>query len=225
MLPICIQPGTNSIVDGMKRAKERGTHNLYLEEGVHIVTEKYVVLTGDWKITGAGQDKTFVQGGFKMQGTKETAGKRKKGKKKKSKKKKMKRVVLKDMTIKGSSANGLNGNDDDVSFLCDSITITQCGEHGVYAENTKGRFINCVITQCERSGILCRGNCVVELEGNQTRIEGNVFGLHTIHTGSIIHLLFPLTKESVSTNNQSGNYVGDGEDNNSGTIETISSFE
>ena len=94
------------------------------------------------------------------------------------------------------------------------------------AKNTKGRLINCVITQCGDSGISCRRNALIELEGSQTKVDGNgtsggSYGLHTLSTSSIIHLLFPLTKESVSTNNQGGRkyYSGDG------TIQTVESFE
>jgi hypothetical protein len=112
-----------------------------------------------------------------------------------------------------------------LSFLCDSMTITQCGDYGVYAYNTKGRLNNCVITQCGWSGIHCGKNALIELEGDQTKVDGNVtsgggYGLETYDTSSRIHLLFPLTKESVSTNNQGGqNYGG------SGTIETVDSHE
>jgi len=68
---------------------------------------------------------------------------------------------------------------------------------------------------------------LIELEGNQTKVDGNVtggnpycYGLKTVtSTSSIIHLLFPLTQESVSTNNHGGGNYGGG-----GTIETIHSF-
>jgi hypothetical protein len=47
--------------------------------------------------------------------------------------------------------------------------------------------------------------------------EGVFYGLETLDTSSIIHLLFPLTKESVSTNNHGGrNYCSGG-----GTIKTV----
>ena len=93
--------------------------------------------------------------------------------------------------------------------------------------NTKGRLINCVITQCGYSGIFCGENALIELKGDQTKVDGNVtsgrsydYGLSTYDTSSIIHLLFPLTKESVSTNNHNGqNYGG------SGPIETVDSHE
>ena len=99
--------------------------------------------------------------------------------------------------------------------MCDSITFTQCGEDGVYAENTKGRLINCVITQCGDCGIYCGGEALIKVEGRQTKVDGNGigdgdqrYGLYTCDTSSIIHLLFPLTKESVSTNNHRGGNYG-----------------
>jgi hypothetical protein len=71
---------------------------------------------------------------------------------------------------------------------------------------------------------------LIELEGDQTKVDGNatfgggdIYGLNTYSSSSTIHLLFPLTKESVSTNNQGGgNY---GSYYGKGTIETVESFE
>ena len=105
------------------------------------------------------------------------------------------------------------------------MTFTQCGRSGVFAMNTKGRLINCVITQCGSGGIWCDENALIELEGDQTKVDGNVtsgygYGLWASSTLSTIHLLFPLTKESVSTNNGvGGNYRSD-----VGTIQTVNSF-
>ena len=132
---------------------------------------------------------------------------------------------MQDMTMKESSVCGLYAIDG-LSFLCKDMTFTQCGQIGVSAENTKGKLINCVITQCGGSGIWCDENVLIELEGDQTKVNGNVadgfgYGLYTYSTSSIIHLLFPLTQESVSTNNQGGgNYGGGG-----GTIETVDALE
>ena len=109
------------------------------------------------------------------------------------------------------------------------MTFTQCGIYGVVARKTKGRFINCVITQCGSSGIFCGDTALIELEGSQTKVDGNgirgnsymyYYGLDTYDTSSTIHLLFPLTKESVSTNNKYGrNYGGNG------TIKTVNTLE
>jgi hypothetical protein len=162
------------------------------------------------KVIGAGRDNTSIRGGFKIQGKKEAG----------------KEVEMKDMTMKGSSGTGLIASNG-LSFSCKRMTFTQCGQDGVAAEDTKGRLINCVITQCGWSGILCGTNALIELKGSQTKVDGNGtcennngYGLSS-STSSIIHLLFPLTKESVFTNNGgAGNYRS-----GVGTIQTVGSFE
>jgi hypothetical protein len=183
---------------------------IFIQEGVHeVVGQRYLRIRYPLKIVGAGRDKTIIHGGFLIQGTKEEG----------------KRVDMQGMTMKGSSDHGLF-NENGLSFVCKDMTFTQCGGHGVSAYNTTGRLINCVITQCRFSGILCFENALIEVEGDQTKVDGNVtsghsscYGLKTLYTSSTIHLLFPLTKESVSTNTHGGrNY------NSSGTIETVDSF-
>ena len=132
--------------------------------------------------------------------------------------------------MKGSSGCGLEA-ENGLSFLCKDMTFTQCG-CGVYAYNTKGRLINCVITQCSLSGIFCEGNALIEMEGDQTKVDGNgtsghddEYGLTTSTTSSKIHLLFPLTKESVITNNRNERNYGVVHWGNGGTIQTVDTFE
>ena len=170
--------------------------------------ENYVTIRYPLMIRGAGQEKTIIHGGFKIQGTKEE-----------------KRVDMQGMTMKGSRLSGLL-NDNGLSFLCKDMTFTQCC-WGVFAKNTKGRSINCVITQCKWSGIYCHENALIELEGDQTKVDGNGttgrnydYGLETFGTSDRIHLLFPLTKESVSTNNHGGRNCHSAD----GTIQTVEFF-
>jgi hypothetical protein len=187
----------------------------FIKEGDHEAGGDYLEINYPMKIIGAGRDMTTIRGGgFKIQGTKEEG----------------KKVTLSGMTVRDTQTSGIFGRNG-LSFLCKDRTFTQCGNvvgssHGVVAWNTKGRFINCVITQCRSSGIFCDMNALIELEGDQTKVDGNVtsgnnyeYGLHTPYTSSTIHLLFPLTKESVSTNNHGGwNYGGNG------TIQTVDSY-
>jgi hypothetical protein len=175
---------------------------ILLKEGIYDL-EKELLIECPISIHGAGQDKAILQGGT--------------GIKIKGPKKEKKRVDMRGMTMKGSSHCGLFA-DNGLSFLCKDMTFTQCGYSGVVAENTKGRLINCVITQCGQCGIHCGRNALIELEGDQTKVDGNGtngwgnYGLENYSTSSTIHLLFPLTKESVSTNNHGGqNYGGRGE--------------
>jgi hypothetical protein len=116
----------------------------FINQGVHACVnedeeddDNDLIVTYQMQIIGAGRDKTFIQGGgFEITGTKEEG----------------KTVVLKDMTISETDGNGVSGTDG-LSWLCDSLTITQCGGAGVWALNTKGRLTNCVITLCGWSGI------------------------------------------------------------------------
>jgi hypothetical protein len=209
MIKVFVKPGKYFIQKGYDKVIKKGLKYLYLTKGTHIMT-KMLSIEHPINIIGAGRDQTFVKGyGFKIGGKKEEG----------------KNVVLKHMTISETSKNGVYGYDG-LSFLCDSLTITQCGQWGVHANNSKGRLINCVITQCGWSGIYCTSNGLIQLEGDQTNVDGNntrglgQYGLYTFDTSSIIHLLFPLTKESVSTNNhRAKNYGG------YGTIETVEALE
>ena len=212
------EPGNGLIQKGYDEVIKRRLKVLYLMKGTHIMTSN-LNIEHPINIIGAGRDQTFVKGGgFDIRGTKEEG----------------KRVDMQGMTIKGSSGNGLL-NDSGLTFLCKDMTFTQCDCGGVWARNTRGRLINCVITQCYYSGILCWENALIELKGSQTKVDGNVtsgysdgYGLKTYHTSSIIHLLFPLTKESVSTNNHNGQNYGCHVSNGASignTVKTVDSFE
>ena len=191
-----------------KAYEEKIVKLILLKEGTYDLKEDLIIKC-PISIHGAGQDKTILQlHGIQIQGTKEEK----------------KRVNMQGMTMKGSRVHGLSAVNG-LSFLCKDMTFTQCDRSGVFAENTKGRLINCVITQCGKSGIICT-NALIELEGIQTKVDGNVtsgsvyhYGLKTFNTSSTIHLLFPLTKESVSTNNG-----GRGNHGCRGTIQTVNSF-
>jgi hypothetical protein len=191
----------------------KGTFHIPVTKNEDGKDHNYVTIGYPIMIIGAGQDKTIIHGGFQIQGTQEDK----------------KRVHMQGMTMMRSIFCALHATDG-LSFLCTRMTFTQCREGGVYASKTKGRLINCVITQCERWGIYCYVDVLIELEGSQTKVEGNVtgenpysYGLETYNRTSKIHLLFPLTKESVSTNNQDERNYGGGYSSH-GTIKTVDSF-
>ena len=190
-----------------KAYEEKIVKLILIKEGIYDLEEDLIIKC-PISIHGAAQDKTIFHGGLKIQGTKEAG----------------KNGGLTDMTVSGASDYGLFASNG-LSFLCKEMTFTQCGDSGVYAQYTKGRLINCVITQSGKSGIYCGSNALIELEGDQTKVDRNVisegcYGLKTSGTSSTIHLLFPLTKESVSTNNHDGrNY------NSTGTIQTVDTLE
>jgi hypothetical protein len=173
-------------------------------------------------VSGDGREKTFVEGaGFMIKGEEDQ------------------HCTFFDLTIQKTKVSGLYGNGG-MSFDCRRVKFDKCGRNGVYANCTKGRLTNCQVTYCKYSGIVSWGPALIELEGSQTKVHGNItnanpyedraeYGLQTSGSSGTIHLLFPLTKESVSTNNFNGNnygsfWGGNGRDTGVGTIDTVTSF-
>jgi len=172
----------------------------FIEEGDHEAGGD-LVINYPMKIIGAGRDKTTIHGGgFMIRGRAteddhyaefdhyaELE------------------VEVSGMTVDGrrSCGDGLHG-DKGLTFLCTSMTFTKCN-NGVVACDTNGRLVNCVITQCTGRGILAGYNAVIQLEGSETKVDGNMtleesdYGLEICDTSAIL-LLWPLAKENVSTN-------------------------
>ena len=202
-----ISPGTDLIAKGVKDALSKGITDIYLEPGVHILTSYYVTISEEVTISGAGRGITFVQGGgFNIEGEK--------GKK----------CTFMDITVQKTKYGGLFGWCG-MSFDCLRMHFDQCGHNGVRVGGTKGRLTNCQITQSYYSGVYSENNSTIDIEGEETMIEKNntsgdddSYGLDAYSSSSFIHILSPLTKESISQNNQNGNY------NSDGTIQTVNSF-
>jgi hypothetical protein len=198
------------VLKGTFRVKATATYN----------NEAVIIIKYPLKIIGAGQNKTIIHGGgFSI--PRNIHGKNKnKG-----------IVELSRMTVRrmisnnGLFANGLFANQG-LSFVCRDMTFTQCGAHGVCAFNATGRLINCVITQCSSAGIISGCGGLIEVEGSRTKVEkngtskGSYYKGLFVTSGSSIHLLSPLTKENVSTNNWKNQNYGGG-----GTIQTVGVFE
>jgi hypothetical protein len=201
-----ISPGTDLIAKGVKDALSKGITDIFLEPGVHILTSN-LFISEEVTISGAGRGITFVQGyGFQIKGEK--------GKK----------CTLMDITVHKTENVGLYGYGG-MSFDCLRMHFDQCGVHGVFASYTKGRLTNCQITQSKNSGVYSNDS-TIEIEGKETMIEKNntdgdgvEYGLKAEYAfAAFIHILSPLTKESISKNNQNGNYGNDG------TIKVVNTF-
>jgi hypothetical protein len=188
--------------------KKAPTLVFIMEGNFHSSDSATVFIRYPMKLIGAGRNKTILSGyGFQIQGsnsrTKESKGKK---------------VELSRMSVCESSKHGLYGNRG-LFFLCDSMNFTRCGGDGVVASCTKGRLINCVITQCGGNGIYSQsqimnaigGQSKIELEGSQTKVQWNgtnglihCYGLKAGRYASL-SLLSPLKcygKGQVSTNNR-----------------------
>jgi len=182
---------------------------IFISKGVHNhihknakASTKYIKIEYPMTIIGAGKDLTIVKGaGFQIFGKKGGGV-----------------VTLKSMTITHTRDDGVYG-EDGLSFQCVNMKITHCRYYGVGAYKTSGRLFNCVITKCGLSGVLSSSKALIEIAGSETKVDGNGtkkmtgnYGLHTSNTPpGAIHLLLPLTKESVARNNCNGkNWGGSG---------------
>ena len=162
-------------------------------------------------IYGAGRGKTTLVGfGLKIKGE-ESEG----------------TVEIEDLTIKGAKKNGLCVIGKDfytcgMHVIMRGCSIEDCQEVGVFANNADISCDDLQVVGCGQSGVFARNNATITLSGQGTTIQGNVtnqaegdcgyfYGLHTFNSDSSeIHLVHPLTKEQISTNNWGGNWGGRG---------------
>jgi hypothetical protein len=217
-----ISPGTDLIEKGMKDALSKGFKEIYLEPGIHTSTTPVKISVEGVTISGAGRGITLVEGnGFVSIG-------------------RIGQTVLMDMTVQKTETCGMWGNGLYAmsNFHCLRMHFDQCGgEAGVCLGvclggmgKIKGRLTNCQITQCEGSGVKIDGGgniSTIEIEGEETIIELNnsrgrtdnyiYYGLDAYKQHTSIHILSPLTKESISKDNRDGN-------NFEGDVQTVQSF-
>ena len=190
----------------MKIAKESDgiIKEIFLENGVHDEQGVRVVIDFPLTIIGESKDGCTIIGGLKMTGKEEDD------------------VNVKNLTISQSKGEGVYG-DNGMSFHLFHLNIEKSEEEGVYVGDTKRNTMsNCQVSHSKCSGVFVWGG-LMTMDGSGTSIHNNVtgghslrYGLHTRNSTSSIHLVSPLTKESISINNGgAGNY------NSIGTIKTI----
>ena len=100
--------------------------------------------------------------------------------------------------------------------------MLRSGDCGVGVNGSKRNTMkNCNVSHSKESGLFVSDDGLMTIDGNATTIHhngtGGGYGLDacTSYSSGSIHLVSPLTKEMISTNNHNGqNY-------NSGTIQTI----
>lgn len=124
-------------------------------------------------------------------------------------------VHLQHMTLRQSNECGVLGRS---SFSMEDMIVEHCGFHGVAAldTNAEGRCTNVEVRHCKWSGVCASNGGSLTLMGSKTTIHDNCtsgkcnsFGLK-VHGSSLVQLVFPLTKETVSINNGGGgNFNGD----------------
>ena len=161
---------------------------------------------------GEGSNKTTVQAGFDIRGEKKD------------------QVLFKDLTIDSATFSGMFGNRGS-SFKAESCSINCSGASGVICWGTKGTLCNCEIKDNGLHGIWSWCHGTLNIEGENTKITNNCkkvckqgthkhFGMYSCCATSLISLKLPLTKETISVNNQGGGNWG-----GNGSIEEVEEFE
>jgi len=200
-----VKPGLNSLKYALKKAKENGLTEIFLEDGVHDEKGEMVIIDFPVTIIGESKDGCTIIGGLEMNGKKEDD------------------VNVKHLTISQSKECGVEGNSG-MSFHLFHLKIEKSEHCGVSVYETKRNTMdNCQVSHSKDYGVFVNGG-LITMKGSSTSIHNNVTGGHSgqygleTYSSSSIHLVSPLTKESVSINN------GGGGNYSSGNIKTIISI-
>jgi hypothetical protein len=199
-----VKPDLNSLKNALKKAKENGINEIFLENGVHDEKGEYVDIDFPITIIGESKDGCTIIGGLHIEGKREDD------------------VNVKHLTISQSKGDGVYGSG--MSFHLFHLNIEKSEGRGVLVNGTKRNTMsNCQVSHSKGSGVKVGNAGLITINGSGTSIHNNVtggrsdrYGLDSSFSSSSILLVSPLTKESVSINNGGGgNYGGPG------TIKTI----
>ena len=183
---------------------------LFIEEGEYGCGKTarwgdYIRVNKPLSIYGAGRRKTTLVGvGLMIKGNKITS---------------QGIVEIEDLTIKGGEWSGLCANEG-MNVIIKNVSVEKCQMNGVFACRADISCNDLQVIGCGESGV-CAIEAIITLSGKGTSIQSNGtkgkcnhHGLHADLRSSKIHLVHPLTKEQISTNNGGGGNWGGG-----GTIE------
>ena len=125
-------------------------------------------------------------------------------------------VEIGDLTIKGGKQHGLFA-DEGMNVIMRGCLIEDF-QIGVFALGADITCDDVQVVGCGYSGVVAYNNATIMLSGQGTSIQRNVtkgqsssYGLRAYSPSSKIHIIHPLTKEEISTNNGGGgNWGGEG---------------
>jgi len=178
---------------------ESGSTNIpklvLIENGIHDEGGNYVVINISISIVGESREHCVVIGGLEMRGKKEDD------------------VNVSDLTLRDSKVHGVWCRG--ASMHLDNVSVENSGDCGVGVNGSKRNTMkNCNVSHSNYDGLaVCNGG-LMTVDGNATTIHhngSNGGGYHGLYadSSSSIHLVSPLTKEMISTNNHGGqNYFG-----------------
>ena len=116
-------------------------------------------------------------------------------------------VHVSNLTVCKSKYSGIYGFNG-MTIHLENVSIDDCTNFGINLYQTQGNtMMNCEISNSKRSGIKTHG-ALLTIRGS-TCIHHNCtnyvdYGLNTYDTNSFIHIVAPLSKEIISTDNQGG---------------------
>jgi archaellum component FlaF (FlaF/FlaG flagellin family) len=194
-----VLPGLNSLKNAFIEAAEKGIQEIYLENGIHKIetwvdpdgdNQKFVRIGRSLTVIGASRSKCIVLGGFAIR-----------------LKEKEEIVILKNMTIRDVEYAVRLILSKGSSHL-DNLHIDRCDTGVSVNKSKKNSMKNCEIVNSKFAVAVFEGGSIT-IEGDKTTIHHNEVGLAAMKTSSTIKIILPITKESISINNES-NWGGDG---------------
>ena len=164
-----------------------------IEKGIHDEGGNIVHINVSISIVGESREHCVVMGGLRMNGKKEDD------------------VNVSNLTLRDSKGNGVYGVYNGASMHLDNVSVENSAG-GVRVNGSKRNTMkNCNVSHSDWDGLSVAYGGLMTIDGNATAIHHN--GTNCYHYGlhacSSIHLVSPLTKEMISTNNYGGhNYIG-----------------
>jgi hypothetical protein len=199
-LPLFVPVDCNTLKDAMVRVhRDDRLTTIVVGQGEHQIVGSYLYISSAMKIVGdpgVPKGEIVVVGGIYfhsgIQGN----------------------CHLQHMTLRQAKMCGVDGYS---SFTMEDVLVEQCGWSGVFAYGTGivSRCTNVEVRQCGRTGVGASSGASITLIGAKTTVhhnctkgESNAYGLAVFGSSSTIQLVFPLTKEIVSTDNSGGGNWG-----------------
>ena len=178
---------------------------LFIDNGVHDESGNYINIKFHITIIGQSRDNCSIKGGLLIKSNVKINDTNHKEKVQGQKEQNV--VTVKDLTVCESKKNGIYGYQG-ASFHLHNVHVYNSGCIGVYCydNGTSNQMIDCEISRNKRSGLYVKG-CMT-IAGAKSKIHHNCnttykcYGLEVAKSStSMIHIILPLTKESLSVNN------------------------
>lgn len=111
-------------------------------------------------------------------------------------------IYLENLHISHRLGTGIIGKS---SFIVKNVSIRNCEDDGIllYGPSVNTTCTNVQVLNCRGIGISSENGANVVIGGIRTKINGNTYGIVVCYSSiSQIKIEYPLTKESISSNNE-----------------------